>query len=589
MEPAINRLEAASGMIAPTCGELMILNTQDGRQKANQPETTPMSAGSPLLAALDLVADIAERYDISALSGLLASTRTSVAQDEISVAVFGRFKAGKSSFLNHFIGRDALPVGVVPVTAVVTEIRYGASKEARIHHRDGRELAVPLDRIVGYVSEKENPENREQVDLVTVELPELRRFRGLRFVDTPGLESALAHNTQASLDWLPNVGLALVAVSVDQPLSQRDIELLKSLCRHTPKVGVLLTKADLLSAPELAEVVGFVCAQLARHLPGTHHVFPYSTKPGFEEFRRVLEAELVAGTLDRLTEERKSILSRKVDTLLRECGDYLALILKSAEVIQAEREALKKQVIGEKEIVDEAKSTVRVIVQHAAAGMRPTISQRLETHREELEGTLVEAFEREFPAWTGSLAAMLSSFEDWLAKALSGELTALSLAERSSFLAPLQNVRRQAFRELQHFRDRLADRTEQAFGVPLRTTETAIEVVEPGTPDIRIGRVFDRNWELLSPVLPVWIVKPAVRRHFRRTVSYLIVQNLSRLGSQWEESINGALWSVEKESRRRLDELIGTVERLVESGTREQVPQLRADLDRIENARISAA
>jgi hypothetical protein len=31
------------------------------------------------------------------------------------------------------------------------------------------------------------------------------------------------------------------------------------------------------------------------------------------------------------------------------------------------------------------------------------------------------------------------------------------------------------------------------------------------------------------------------------------------------------------------------VERLVESGTREQVPQVRADLDRIENARISAA
>ena len=589
MEPAINRLEAASGMIAPTCGEFMILNTQDGRQKANQPETTPMSAGSPLLAALDLVADIAERYDISALSGLLASTRASAARDEISVAVFGRFKAGKSSFLNHFIGRDALPVGVVPVTAVVTEIRYGAREEARIHHRDGRELAVPLDRIVGYVSEKENPENREQVDLVTVELPELRRFRGLRFVDTPGLESALAHNTQASLDWLPNVGLALVAVSVDQPLSQRDIELLKSLCRHTPKVGVLLTKADLLSAPELEEVVGFVCAQLARHLPGTHHVFPYSTKPGFEEFRRVLEAELITGTLDRLTEERESILSRKVDTLLRECGDYLALILQSAEVIQSEREALKKQVIGEKEIVDEVKSTVRVIVQHAAAGTRSTISQRLETHREELERTLVEAFEREFPAWTGSLAAMLSSFESWLARALSDELTVLSLAERSSFMAPLQNVRRQAFRELQHFRDRLADRTEQAFGVPLRTTETAIEVVEPGTPDIRIGRVFDRNWEMLSPVLPVLIVKPIVRRHFRRTVSYLIVQNLSRLGSQWEESINGALWSVEKESRRRLDELIGTVERLVESGTREQVPQLRADLDRIENARISAA
>jgi len=84
-----------------------------------------------------------------------------------------------------------------------------------------------------------------------VELPELRRFRGLKFVDTPGLESALSHNTQTSLNWLPNVGLALVAVSVDPPLSRRDIDLLKSLYQYTPKVAVLLTKVDLLSEQEL--------------------------------------------------------------------------------------------------------------------------------------------------------------------------------------------------------------------------------------------------------------------------------------------------------------------------------------------------
>ena len=291
---------------------------------APTPDSSQPSAskpgGSVFPPALDLAADVAARYEISALSGLLASARASAGQDEISVAVLGRFKAGKSSFLNHFIGRSILPVGVVPVTAVVTEIRYGAREEARVHHRDGRDPEVPLDQIGSYISEKENPENAKQVDLITVELPELRRFRGLKFVDTPGLESALSHNTQTSLDWLPNVGLALVAVSVDPPLSQRDIDLLKSLYQYTPKVAVLLTKADLLSEQELAEVVEFVRAQLARNFPGTPRVFPYSTKPGFERFRQALEAELVGGTLERFAEERESILTRKMDTLLRECG-----------------------------------------------------------------------------------------------------------------------------------------------------------------------------------------------------------------------------------------------------------------------------
>ena len=294
---------------------------------------------------------------------------------------------------------------------------------------------------------------------------------------------------------------------------------------------------------------------------------------------------IATGTLQHFAAERESILSRKMDTLLRECGAYLALSLRSAELRQSERLALSRQVVGEKEAVDELKSTVRLVVRDAAAGTRSMAANRLETHRRDLERTLLAAFESEFPKWTRSLAAMLSSFEDWLATSLREELAAVSVCERTALLTPLGKVRKQAHRALQQFRDRLSDSTLRVFGVPLRTTETEIPAVEPATPDIRIGRVFDRNWELLSPILPVWLVKALVRRHFARAVSYLIYENLSRLAAQWEEGINAALWAVEKEARRRLDELLHTVERLVENSSQEHAPQLRADLDRLEAAR----
>jgi hypothetical protein len=99
--------------------------------------------------------------------------------------------------------------------------------------------------------------------------------------------------------------------------------------------------------------------------------------------------------------------------------------------------------------------------------------------------------------------------------------------------------------------------------------------------------VFDRNWEVLSPILPAFAIEAVVRRHFTRTIPYLVEQNLSRLATQWEESVNGALWGVDKEARRRLDELMGTVERLVGSGSKKRTPQLRADFERIEAARRS--
>jgi hypothetical protein len=99
--------------------------------------------------------------------------------------------------------------------------------------------------------------------------------------------------------------------------------------------------------------------------------------------------------------------------------------------------------------------------------------------------------------------------------------------------------------------------------------------------------VFDRNWELLSPILPVFAIRSLVRRHFARTIPYLVEQNLSRLSTQWEESINGALGGLEKEAKQRLDTLMATVERLVGSGSKKRTPQLRTDLERIEKARES--
>src|SRR6266542_1842126 len=203
------------------------------------PETTSEEA-------LKWASEIAERYQLPSLRPLIDSSRALATRGELSVAVMGRFKAGKSSFLNHFLERDLLPVGVTPVTAVVTEIGYGEDERATVHYLDGRSEVVILDRIRYFIAESENSGNIKQVSVLKVELPELKSRLSLRFVDMPGLQSALQHNTEAALEWLPNVGLALVAISVDPPLSQQDIALLKTVYEYTPKVSILLTKVDLI-------------------------------------------------------------------------------------------------------------------------------------------------------------------------------------------------------------------------------------------------------------------------------------------------------------------------------------------------------
>lgn len=52
--------------------------------------------------ALHVVLDIAQRYQLTSLEPLVQSCLKLAEHNDLSIAVIGRFKAGKSSFLNSF-------------------------------------------------------------------------------------------------------------------------------------------------------------------------------------------------------------------------------------------------------------------------------------------------------------------------------------------------------------------------------------------------------------------------------------------------------------------------------------------------------
>lgn len=95
----------------------------------------------------------------------------------------------------------------------------------------------------------------------------------------------------------------------------------------------------------------------------------------------------------------------------------------------------------------------------------------------------------------------------------------------------------------------------ETLGVPLRSTELELAIEDPKSPDVRVGKIFDRNWELLSWLIPMALVQGAVRKHYHRKVEDLVFTNLSRLASQWASIANASLAALEQESLRRLDGL----------------------------------
>jgi hypothetical protein len=376
---------------------------------------------------------------------------------------------------------------------------------------------------------------------VSVQVPELTRFKGIRLFDTPGLESAFAHNTEASLGWAPNVDIALVAIAVDPPLSQQDIALIRKLLDYTPRVAILLTKYDLLSRPEQQQVLGFVEAQLARNIGEAIEVYPYSTRAGYEHLRSIFASEFVDRLRTRIADERAAIANRKMATLLRECGDYVRLTLKSAEMIESEKSHLHDRAVSERNALADTKLELSLIARNAIGGCRGVIETALSTEetrvREEVQLALVEAA----PSFPKDFAALIEAFARWLRMILLTRLEGLSQAKRAEFLRPLLDVQRQYLRLLQNFRDRLSGQVMELYGIPLRTTEPEIAVEPPSAPDVKIGRVFDHSWELLSPLIPMGLLRGAVLRRFQRKVGDEVFKNLSRLTTQWQEIVNTAI------------------------------------------------
>jgi hypothetical protein len=123
----------------------------------------------------------------------------------------------------------------------------------------------------------------------------------------------------------------------------------------------------------------------------------------------------------------------------------------------------------------------------------------------------------------------------------------------------------------------------EVYGVALRTTEPEIEPGSPKAPDIKVGHLFDHNWELLSPILPMTVLGGAVKIRFLHRVEFETFKNLSRLTTQWADVVTAAINDMQREAEHRMQDLVETVDRLTAASTA-RAPDIRSDLQRTRQA-----
>lgn len=200
------------------------------------------------------------------------------------VSILGEFKRGKSTLINALVGGEVLPMGVVPVTAIQTEV-HGGQFGARVDFLDGTRMPIGLDELREYVTETANPENKREVERVEVSVPAPLLTSGLVLVDTPGIGSIHRHNTDAAHAALLDTDGAILVLAADAPLSDAERELLRSLTGREARVFVVVNKADHLDGPDLEEVRRFVRQGVEHELGRDAQVWCVAARPVLEAIR----------------------------------------------------------------------------------------------------------------------------------------------------------------------------------------------------------------------------------------------------------------------------------------------------------------
>jgi GTP-binding protein EngB required for normal cell division len=193
----------------------------------------------------------------------LHAARERVTERRFNLVVLGEFKRGKSSLINALLGEEALPTGVVPLTSAITVVRHGPRPRLLVYHEDGRADERPPEELARYITETQNPGNYRGVQLAVLELDSDLLEDGLQLVDTPGIGSIHAHNTEVTHSFLARVDAALCVLAADQPLSVAERELFAEAAEQAPRLVFVLNKQDLIDDEERVAARAFVERGLA--------------------------------------------------------------------------------------------------------------------------------------------------------------------------------------------------------------------------------------------------------------------------------------------------------------------------------------
>lgn len=500
-----------------------------------------------------------------AIQEKLVALEQKLSKGQLHLAVLGQMKRGKSSLINALLRAKVLPTGILPATAIITEMRYGNTPTATVvYTTGGMRESVTISALSDYITEVGNPGNKKQVASVEVTYPSLFLEGGIVLIDTPGIGSTHAHNTDTTERYLSEVDAGIVVLSVDPPVTELESKFIRDLRQEVPKLIFVLSKTDTASPAEVDEIIKFLATELDRLGIPSPEIFPLSahrdlaangqTENGLATFEQRLRTFL--------SQEKQQVLVHSVAMDLAE----IARTLRFAASIGARAGAMSEEDLRNKKaaldrMIAEIEVDIRelrILLRQGSSDLLGGVEGDLTAHVQESVPKVQQhlgVFNSRYPRDTGRAFGAL--LEDFLMQEVEAVFTRWRIHEDEKIQKQMAMLSDRFVARANGILARLERFAGALFEIPVEHLIIRCPLRVESHLRFRVERIF-YSLDSFLLFLPRFLLRPIIFRRTRGNVPLLLDTNAGRIRFDYLERLQASISKFEKD-------LIGTLETVASS------------------------
>jgi small GTP-binding protein len=503
--------------------------------------------------------------------------------NHFNLVILGQFKRGKTTLINSLVGRAILPSSVVPLTSIVTILKFGEEIKCNLFMNDNSEKDIRIEELHDYVTESGNPKNIRGVKCACIEYPLPLLEKGMQLVDTPGIGSTFLHNTETTYEFLDQLDAAVFLMSADVPISQVEKELLETIKDSTQKIFFVLNKVDNLAPNEITEISTYNRNVLSEMGFTVQEIWPISARKALEAKISKVEDQLLESGLVDLenalgnflsSEKGKIVLSTSISKVKRIILQRLSQIAIESKTLTDSEEELENKINTFHQLdanLKRDKEDIAYLIKGETIKLNKKVEEMLLSF-EENETPRIRKYLRDF--YDNNHDANPTTLREEMQKTIKTEIVKGFDGFKEDVEVVISNSIQENFNRFTKRSNDILNEfktaAEQLFEVSMQQSELSIDLVDDNRfyYMVQDGTSFTEEEvkSILRTFMPKSISRKMVLKEMIDLVASEVGRNCGRTRSSLASRISSTFNQYSKEISNLGNELIESIEQAIQKG-----------------------